>query len=328
MSSITSKLRILVTGGAGFIGSALVRKLVQSPHFHILNIDNLTYAANPNALSGVSGLSNYRLERMDICNKDKLLQVVNDFDPDVVFHLAAESHVDNSIADASIFVQSNIVGTAALLDACRQTWRERKLQPRFIFVGTDEVYGANKSGSPYLEIQAFAPSSPYSASKAAATHLVQSWQITYGFPAIISHSTNNYGPFQHPEKLLPKALLMAAQGQSIPIYGDGNHQRDWLYVDDHVNAMILLMKIGVLGETYHIGTEQLHTNNELLLALSNAIKARTSDRLEVKTHFVEDRSGHDSCYWIDTSKIRQLGWSPKVSLEEGISQLVAAYHLD
>ena len=327
--------RILVTGGAGFIGSALARRLVRRGH-EVLNLDKLTYAGNLASLKEVEGEPNYRFERCDICDRDRVAGAFASFRPDFVMHLAAESHVDRSIDGPATFIETNVVGTFTLLDCAVEYWRtlgevERQAF-RFHHVSTDEVFGSlDLDGEDrFTERTSYDPSSPYSASKAASDHLARSWQRTYGLPVVVSNCSNNYGPFHFPEKLIPLTILNAMEGKSLPVYGRGENVRDWLFVDDHAAALERIATAGVPGETYNVGGDAERTNLSVVEAICDLLDERrpradaTSRRSLIR--FVEDRPGHDLRYAIDCSKLKHdLGWSPGHSFESGLAETVDWY---
>jgi dTDP-glucose 4,6-dehydratase len=323
----------LVTGGAGFIGSAVVRMLVQRCGAHVVNLDKLTYAANLDSLAGVEGDARYRFEHVDICDEAGVRRALARHQPDGILHLAAESHVDRSIDAPADFVQTNIVGTSVLLAEARRYWmslpRERADRFRFVHVSTDEVFGSLGESGYFSESSAYDPSSPYSASKASADHLVRAWHRTYGFPAIITNCSNNYGPYQFPEKLIPLSLLNAIAGAPIRLYGRGENIRDWLYVD-HATALLAVMERGVVGETYAIsGRSELRNIDvvERVCALLDELKPRADGSpYRELIQFVEDRPGHDYRYAINASKIeRDLGWRTAESFDSGLRKTVAWY---
>lgn len=308
-------MRVLVTGGCGFIGSCYLRtNVLAHPDWQFLNLDKLGYAASPLNLGDAESQSNYQFVKADLKFRGRVRQIVKEFRPDWVLHFAAESHVDRSITAAHLFLQSNVVGTVNLLEACRDIGVKR-----FLHVSTDEVFGSlGKTGSFHEETR-YDPSSPYSASKASADHWVRAFHRTYGFPALITNCSNNYGPYQFPEKLIPLMILNAKAGKPLPVYGDGQNVRDWLFVEDHITALETVIERGVLGETYCIGGRTERTN----LAIVEEI-IRLVGKGEIT--FVKDRLGHDFRYAIDTSKIeRELGWKPKHSLEQGLAQTVRWY---
>jgi dTDP-glucose 4,6-dehydratase len=330
-------LRILVTGGAGFIGSVLIRYLIKRSDVSVLNVDKLTYAGNLNSLDNIVLNSKYRFEQVDIVETKSLVQLMMEFQPDIIMHLAAESHVDSSISDPSSFIQSNIVGTFSLLEAARCYWgrlpAERKLGFRFHHISTDEVFGdLGKSSGLFTEDTAYLPSSPYSASKAASNHLVSAWHRTYGLPVMITHSSNNYGPYQFPEKLIPLMIINAISGRKLPIYGDGNQIRDWLYVDDHVKALFTVATTGVVGSTYNIGGHNEFRNIEvvelicMLLEELAPIKPSNVKFYRDLITFVTDRPGHDCRYAINAQKIeKELGWKPNENFVSGLRKTILWY---
>jgi len=331
-----------LTGGAGFIGSALVRYIINSTQDHLLNVDKLTYAGNLESLASVSDSDRYSFEQVDICNRVELDRIFASYQPDVVMHLAAESHVDRSIDGSSVFIQTNITGTYILLEAARHYWKEldseRQSAFRFHHVSTDEVYGdLDDPEKLFTETTPYAPSSPYSASKASSDHLVRAWSRTYGMPTVISNCSNNYGPCQFPEKLIPLVILNAVEGKSLPVYGDGQQVRDWLYVEDHARALYLVATRGATGETYNIGGHNEMANIEVVKTICRLLEELapvgrdTRANREVKAYedlitFVEDRPGHDQRYAIDASKIeKQLGWKPEETFESGMCKTVEWY---
>lgn len=337
-------MKILITGGAGFIGSALIRFLLRETQHQILNLDKLTYAANLAALKVAETDSRYAFQQIDICNQAALKQVFHDYQPDWIMHLAAESHVDRSIAGADAFMQSNIMGTYQLLEVSRQYWAQlnptQQKQFRFLHISTDEVYGALEPNQPaFNEQSSYQPSSPYSASKAASDHLVRAWQRTYGLPTLISHSSNNYGPYQHCEKLIPFMLQQALQGKPLPIYGSGLQIRDWLFVEDHVQGLYLLLNKGTIGETYNIGASCERTNLQVVNFICQQLNKRKSegklaffakniDHIQCFSQlieFVSDRLGHDFRYAIDSSKIQKLGWKATKNFEQGLKETIDWY---
>ena len=322
-------MKILVTGGAGFIGSAVVRRGIHEGHT-IKNIDKLTYAACIENLKSVCDHPNYSFEKIDICNGSELIKCFNKFMPDAVMHLAAESHVDRSIDTPSVFVQSNIVGTYEILEASKKYW-EHQGKPesfRFHHISTDEVYGSLGKTGLFTESTPYDPKSPYSASKASSDHLVRAWHETYGLPVIITNCSNNYGPFHFPEKLIPVVILNAISGKQIPIYGKGDNIRDWLYVEDHADALLTVIMNGEIGKTYNIGGENEVTNLDLvnkICALLDELLPQEKPYADQIT-FVADRPGHDQRYAIDPSRIRnELNWRPSVTLDEGLRKTVLWY---
>ena len=326
-------MKILVTGGAGFIGSAVIRNLITSGDHQVCNVDNLTYASNLEALSDVDLPGRLETNVIDICDFLALKSCFEFFKPDAVMHLAAESHVDNSIVSPEKFISTNIVGTYHLLEIARSYFSglsEKSQQKfRFIHISTDEVFGSLGKNGLFSENSPYDPSSPYSASKASSDHLVRSWYRTYGLPTIITNCSNNYGPFQSTEKLIPKVITNALSGQAIPIYGDGSQVRDWLFVEDHASALTLVLAKGRPGETYNIGGVCEKTNLEvtrmILSKLDHVKPLKEGSYKSLITH-VEDRLGHDIRYAIDISKIKdKLGWVPRYDFERGISQTVDWY---
>jgi len=329
-----SSKKFLITGGAGFIGSALIRHILTNTNHTVLNIDKLTYAGNLESLKPIEKSSNYCFERADICDKEKIEFIFNDYQPDIIIHLAAESHVDRSIDGPQEFIQTNIFGTYILLEAARFYFSSisdiKKKSFRFHHVSTDEVYGDLKSKSGlFTEETAYAPSSPYSASKASSDHLVRSWQRTYNLPTIITNCSNNYGPYQFPEKLIPLIILNAIEGKDIPIYGDGKQIRDWLYVDDHARALLNVVLNGNIGETYNIGGHNEVQNIEVVKTVCTILdqlapsKIKGISKYEQLITYVVDRSGHDLRYAIDATKIENdLGWTPNETFKTGIEKTV------
>lgn len=333
-AALTASQTILVTGGAGFIGSALVRFLIQSTDHRVINVDKLTYAANLDNLTMVAASPRYTLIEADICDEARMRAVFAEYQPDSVMHLAAESHVDRSIDGPKAFVDTNISGTYSLLQAARFVWKDwpesRKAAFRFLHVSTDEVFGSLGPTGFFSESTPYAPNSPYSASKASSDMLVRAWQHTFGLPTLISNCSNNYGPYQFPEKLIPVVILNALQGKPLPVYGTGQNVRDWLFVDDHVKALYRVLTAGAVGETYTIGGHNEKQNIELvreICRILDELRPESSHRPhEQLITFVKDRPGHDQRYAIDASKIqRELGWSPTVTVEEGLRQTVRWY---
>ena len=327
-------MKILVTGGAGFIGSAVIRFLMQDTDNQVLNLDKLTYAGNPESLAGVSASKRYHFVEGDVCDRGLVSNLFADFQPDLVMHLAAESHVDRSIDGPTAFIHTNIVGTSVMLDCAREYWRDLAAGNSFRFhhISTDEVYGSLGDTDLFTEQTAYDPSSPYSASKASSDHLVRAWHRTYGLPVLITNCSNNYGPYQFPEKLIPLMILNALEGRQLPIYGDGRQIRDWLHVEDHARALYTVVKKGTIGETYNIGGHTEKTNLEVVHAICDLLdefrphipKGVASYR-NLIVH-VPDRPGHDSRYAIDARKIEQeLGWMPEETFETGLSKTVRWY---
>ena len=324
-------MKVIVTGGAGFIGSALVRHLVRVRGDEVLTIDKLTYAGNRANLDSVAECPNHRLEVVDICEAERLRGLFFDFGPQAVMHLAAESHVDRSIDGPADFIRTNVLGTCALLETVKEYNAHRAGDPacRFLHVSTDEVYGTLGAQGAFSESSPYRPNSPYSASKAASDHLVRAWQATYGLPVMITNCSNNFGPYQFPEKLIPVIILAAVRGAPVPLYGDGRQVRDWLYVDDHVSGLMAVLEHGTLGRTYNIGGSCERTNLEVVTEVLTAVAEQTGagrDGLLKLIEFVADRPGHDRRYAIDGSRIRrELGWQPQTGFREGIGQTVAWY---
>jgi dTDP-glucose 4,6-dehydratase len=320
--------RILVTGGAGFIGSAVVRLLV-GKGARVVNVDKLTYAGNPDSLRDVAGASNYRFVEADVGDAPRLLALMAEEQVDAVMHLAAESHVDRSIDEPRVFVETNVVGTVRLLDAALAYWRDlpadRRTGFRFHHISTDEVFGDLPfEGGSFTEESPYAPSSPYSASKASADHFVRAWHATYGLPVVLSNCSNNYGPFHFPEKLVPLTILNAIEGKPLPVYGRGENVRDWLHVEDHARALAAIVGRGRVGESYNVGARSERSNLQVVEAICGLVDARLGgpSRRSLIT-FVEDRPGHDRRYAIDPSKIeRELGWKPLESFDSGLAGTV------
>ena len=320
--------RILVTGGAGFIGSAVVRLLV-GKGARVVNVDKLTYAGNPDSLRDVAGASNYRFVEADVGDAPRLLALMAEEQVDAVMHLAAESHVDRSIDEPRVFVETNVVGTVRLLDAALAYWRDlpadRRTGFRFHHISTDEVFGDLPfEGGSFTEESPYAPSSPYSASKASADHFVRAWHATYGLPVVLSNCSNNYGPFHFPEKLVPLTILNAIEGKPLPVYGRGENVRDWLHVEDHARALAAIVGRGRVGESYNVGARSERSNLQVVEAICDLVDARLGgpSRRSLIT-FVEDRPGHDRRYAIDPSKIeRELGWKPLESFDSGLAGTV------
>jgi len=327
---------ILVTGGAGFIGSALIRYLINETGNTVINLDKLTYAGNLESLKSVGHSSRYYFVQADICNRDAMNATFAKHQPDYIMHLAAESHVDRSIDGPGEFIQTNIVGTYHMLEAARSYYSgldaEKQAGFRFHHISTDEVYGDLGETGLFTEETAYDPSSPYSASKAASDHLVRAWQRTYKFPVILTNCSNNYGPYQFPEKLIPLVTLNALEGKPLPIYGDGQQIRDWLFVDDHARALYRVIEQGKLGETYNIGGFNEKANLEVVETICNHLNKKIADKPNGITDFkelitfVKDRPGHDLRYAIDASKIsNELNWQPEETFETGIEKTVDWY---
>ncbi|MEO1475557.1 MAG: dTDP-glucose 4,6-dehydratase [Pseudomonadota bacterium] len=323
--------KLFITGGAGFIGSAVVRLAIARGH-SVLNVDKLTYAANLANLATVEGHPNYRFEQADICDGPRMTELLQDFTPDVVMHLAAETHVDRSIDGPGDFVQTNIVGTYTLLQSARGYIDVGNAPDGFRFhhVSTDEVFGSLGPEGHFTETSPYQPRSPYSAAKASSDMLVRAWGETFGLPIVISNCSNNYGPYQFPEKLIPVVIEAARKGEPIPVYGKGENVRDWLHVDDHADALLLIAETGALGETYNVGGREERTNLQLVEQICAEFDRRFPDAPSFPHNslitFVEDRPGHDLRYAVDCSKIeRELGWTPQTSLDEGLARTVDWY---
>jgi len=330
-------MKILVTGGAGFIGSAVIRHIIENTDDSVINLDKLTYAGNLESLSTVSCSKRYYFEQVDICDRNELERVLTKHQPDVVMHLAAESHVDRSIDGPIDFIQTNIIGTYSLLEACRAYWQsltnKQNLYFRFHHISTDEVYGDLEGPEGlFTEETAYAPSSPYSASKASSDHLVRAWHRTYNLPTLVTNCSNNYGPFHFPEKLIPLIILNALEGKSLPVYGNGQQIRDWLYVEDHARALYLVATKGKVGETYNIGGNNEKKNIDVVKTICKILEELVPNKpggvenYRNLIKFVNDRPGHDKRYAIDSSKIEnELGWVPLESFETGIRKTVEWY---
>ena len=329
-------MKFLITGGAGFIGSAVVRHLVNNLDHEVVHVDKLTYAGNLESLDEVSDSANYFFEKVDICNSDNIARTFKKHRPEKVMHLAAESHVDRSIDGPAEFIQTNIIGTYVMLEAARAYWAElpvdKKSAFRFHHISTDEVYGSLGEEGLFTEETAYEPSSPYSASKASSDHLVRAWNKTYGLPVVITNCSNNYGPYQFPEKLVPLIILNALSGKELPIYGKGDQIRDWLYVEDHARALVKVSLKGTDGETYNIGGHNEKTNLEVVKTLCRILDELAPEhpdgivRYEDLITYVEDRPGHDMRYAIDASKIdRELDWHPDEIFETGMRKTVQWY---
>lgn len=328
-------MKILVTGGAGFIGSAVIRHLIKNTEHQVLNIDKLTYAGNLESLSTIADSARYSFKQIDICDSDSVKQAFSTYQPDAVMHLAAESHVDRSIDGPGDFIQTNIIGTYTLLEASRSYWHSIKQDKLFRFhhISTDEVYGdLAEDGGFFTENTAYAPSSPYSASKASSDHLVRAWQRTYGLPVVLTNCSNNYGPYHFPEKLIPLMILNALEGKPLPVYGQGLQIRDWLYVEDHARALTTVLMHGKIGSTYNIGGHNEKRNidvvNTICTILDELVPSRPNGIKSYKDliTFVADRPGHDQRYAIDASKIQQeLGWVPAETFTSGLRKTINWY---
>ncbi|WP_110665679.1 dTDP-glucose 4,6-dehydratase [Salinicola halophilus] len=327
----------LVTGGAGFIGSAVVRELIRETDHRVVNVDKLTYAGNLESLAAVEDDPRYAFRQADICDAEAMARLFAETQPDVVMHLAAESHVDRSIDGPAAFIETNVVGTYVLLEAARQYWKglkesdaQKAADFRFHHISTDEVYGdLHGADDLFTETTSYAPSSPYSASKASSDHLVRAWQRTYGLPTLVTNCSNNYGPYHFPEKLIPLTILNAVAGKPLPVYGDGKQVRDWLFVEDHARALIHVAATGEIGETYNIGGHNEKPNIEVVETICALLETLAPAKPEGVTHyrdlitFVTDRPGHDLRYAIDAGKIeRELGWTPRETFDSGMRRTV------
>ena len=330
-------MNILITGGAGFIGSAVVRNIINNTCNTVINVDKLTYAGNLDSLSLVENSDRYHFEQVDICDRHELDRVFALYNPDAVMHLAAESHVDRSIDGPAAFVETNIVGTYTLLEATRSFWNtleeDKKLAFRFHHISTDEVYGdLEGTNDLFTEVTPYAPSSPYSASKASSDHLVRAWQRTYGLPTIVTNCSNNYGPYHFPEKLIPLIIINALEGKALPVYGDGMQIRDWLFVEDHARALYKVVTEGIVGETYNIGGHNEKANIEVVKTICLLLDELVPNKPDGITSYedlityVSERPGHDVRYAIDARKIAdELGWKPEERFESGIRKTVEWY---
>ncbi len=326
-------MKVLVTGGAGFIGSAVVRHLIGETGHAVVNVDKLTYAASRDTLASVAGSPRYAFEKLDICDDGAMRQVLRRHEPDAVLHLAAETHVDRSIDGPEVFVQTNVVGTCRLLEAARDYWLRlpegRREAFRFHHVSTDEVFGSLGDAGAFTEAAPYEPHSPYAASKAAADHLARAWHHTYGLPVVLSNCSNNFGPFQFPEKLVPMMIIKGLAGEPLPVYGDGRHRRDWLYVEDHASGLLRVLTLGRPGESYNIGAGDEKANIEVVEAvcdiLDQLVPAGTGPRRRLIT-LVPDRPGHDRRYAIDATKaLRELEWRPVHGFDDALKATVQWY---
>ncbi len=330
-------MKFLITGGAGFIGSAVIRHIIQNTEHHVLNVDKLTYAGNLESLALVEKHECYQFSHTDICNREALDQIFKIFQPDAVMHLAAESHVDRSISGPFAFIETNIIGTYHLLEATRSYWsgldQGQKDKFRFHHISTDEVYGDLEGTTDlFTETTSYSPSSPYSASKASSDHLVRAWHRTYGLPVIVTNCSNNYGPYHFPEKLIPLMILNALQGKPLPVYGNGQQIRDWLFVEDHARALYKVVTEGVVGETYNIGGHNEKANIEVVHSICTLLEELAPNKPQGVQQYIDlityvtDRPGHDVRYAIDASKIKkELGWVPEESFETGLRKTVEWY---
>ncbi len=330
-------MKILVTGGAGFIGSDVVRHIIKNTNNDVLNVDKLTYAGNLESLKEVDQNSRYQFSQTDICDRKALDILFKEFQPDLVMHLAAESHVDRSITGSAAFIETNIIGTYQLLEAARHYWNnlsdDKKTAFRFHHISTDEVYGdLEGTDDLFHETTSYAPSSPYSASKASSDHLVRAWNRTYGLPVVITNCSNNYGPYHFPEKLIPLVILNALKGKALPIYGKGDQIRDWLYVEDHARALYKVVTEAKVGETYNIGGHNEQKNIDVVKSICELLEELAPNKPEGVNHYVDlityvkDRPGHDLRYAIDATKIKEdLGWVPEESFETGLRKTVEWY---
>jgi dTDP-glucose 4,6-dehydratase len=327
-------MKVMITGGAGFIGSAVCRLFVGELNLTVLNIDKLTYAANPGSLRPIQASPRYIFHQTDICDRQAIAAIMREFDPDAVLHLAAETHVDRSIDAAAEFIRTNIEGTWVLLEAALAYWQalpaERAARFRFHHVSTDEVFGSLGNTGKFTETTRYQPNSPYSASKAASDHLVRAWRETFGLPTVLTNCSNNYGPCHFPEKLIPLAILKALHGEPIPVYGAGDNVRDWLFVEDHARALYTVLSTAPAGESYNIGGDAERTNLEVVRSICRLLDEVLPDS-PYRPHqqlitFVADRPGHDRRYAMDTTKLRrELGWEPHESFDSGLRKTVAWY---
>jgi len=327
-------MRLLVTGGAGFIGSAVIRHVIRDTDWQVANVDKLTYAGNLESLAEAGATNRHTHFKVDICERAAVDQIFRQIQPDAVLHLAAESHVDRSIDGAAPFIETNVLGTYVLLDVALAYWRtlgtEAKARFRFQHISTDEVFGSLGLTGQFTEATPYAPNSPYSASKAASDHLVRAWQHTYGLPTLTTNCSNNYGPYHFPEKLIPLTIIRALRGERLPVYGAGENERDWLHVEDHAEALTLVLQKGKPGETYNVGGDSERRNidvvREICRLLDELLANSTNRPHERLIEFVTDRPGHDQRYAIDASKIRsELGWRPRHNFEDGLRATVHWY---
>lgn len=330
-------MRLMITGGAGFIGSAVIRHIINNTNHEVLNVDKLTYAGNLESLVSVANNERYTFSQTDICDRTALDQLFADYQPDAVMHLAAESHVDRSITGPFAFIETNIIGTYQLLEASRHYWNSlentKKQKFRFHHISTDEVYGDLEGTTDlFTETTSYSPSSPYSASKASSDHLVRAWNRTYGLPVLVTNCSNNYGPYHFPEKLIPLMILNALQGKALPVYGNGQQIRDWLFVEDHARALFKVVSEGAVGETYNIGGHNEKANLDVVHGICELLEELAPNKPEGVHQYkdlityVKDRPGHDVRYAIDASKIqRELGWTPEESFETGLRKTVQWY---
>ena len=328
--SFINNKKVLVTGGAGFIGGALIRRLLKYSKSNVFNLDKLNYASNLGSINEIVNKNSdikkrYKFFKCDLSNKSKTNHIINKIKPDIIVHFAAESHVDKSIDDPSNFIESNIIGTFNLLEASLRYWKNlsrlKKQSFRFLHISTDEVFGSLSYSGKFNEDSPYSPNSPYSASKASSDHLVKAWNKTYNFPTLITNCSNNYGPWQFPEKLIPLTIFKAFRGETIPIYGDGQNVRDWLHVEDHINALLSVLNKGIIGETYCIGGLSERKNIEVVNLICNYLdkKIPSKNSYSKLIKFIKDRPGHDLRYSIDSTKIKNhLNWIPKISFEEGL----------